>query len=155
MVNFTLAKTSSEWLPDINSYKMTVEITAAVEAPKEIFVIKRTTNYVNDQFDDVFAAVATPAQIEDFPVSIPRPNSSYYRTNKVTLVVRTAESMQAIFDSMLYEVNKLAVDLDALHNGLLTTATYQISGAITTLNSIHIGSSSSSTIPSVYNDGTP
>jgi len=128
MPTFNLAKTTSVWSPDISSYKMTVEVTGAVDAPSEIFVIKRTRDFVKDQFDDVFAAIATPTQLEDFPINAPTENSSYYRTNKATLIVRTAEGMQAVFDSMLYEIKKLATDLESINNGLSSTKTYEISG---------------------------
>jgi hypothetical protein len=136
MATFNLAKTTSAWAPDISSYKMTVEITSAEDAPREIFVIKRTRDFVKDQFEDVFAAVATPVQLEDFPIRAPRENSSYYRTNVATLIVRTAEGMQAVFDSMVYEIKKLALDLEALNNGLSYTSTYQISGDIAAFNHI-------------------
>jgi len=136
MPTFNLAKTTSAWSPDISSYKMMVEVTSAVDAPSEIFVIKRTRDFVKDQFDDVFAAIATPTQLEDFPVLAPNENSSYYRTNKATLIVRTAEGMQAVFDSMVYEIKKLATDLEAINNGLSYTSTYEISGDIASLNNI-------------------
>ena len=76
--------------------------------------------------DDTFVAVCTPVQLEDFPEDSPEEGSSFYRTNRIELVGRTPEYLQTVFDSLVYEVKKLALDLDQLD--LLTDAeTYTIS----------------------------
>ena len=127
MVQLTLNRGTTQWIPNLSSYSMDLSVINTNGIPKEVFVMKRTKSYVSDQFDDSFAAVATPVQIEDFPVGAPGYGSSYYRTDKIQLVVRTAEGMQAVFDSMIYELNKLCIDVDAITNGLRNEAQYVIS----------------------------
>lgn len=141
MVKLTLNRRTTKWRPDITSYSMILDILAAENAPKEVFIMKRTKNFVNDQFEDVFAAVATPVQLEDFPIGAPDANSSYYRVSSVELIARTAEGMNAIFDSMIYELNKLSLDIDALKNGLRDEKQYIISSGADTYSTNHIMSS--------------
>jgi len=138
MVKLTLNRRTTQWKPDITSYSMILDILAAENAPKEVFIMKRTKNFVSDQFDDVFAAVATPVQLEDLPIGAPDANSSYYRVSSVELIARTAEGIDAIFDSMIYELNKLSLDLDALQNGLREERQYIISSGADTYSTNNI-----------------
>ena len=49
--------------------------------------------------------------------------------------------MNAIFDSMIYELNKLSLDIDALKNGLRDEKQYIISSGADTYSTNHIMSS--------------
>lgn len=89
--------------------------------------MQRLKSFVSDSIEDVFAAVATPVQLEDLPVGAPGSDTSYFRTHQVTLVVRTLEGLNAVFDSMLWELNKLCQDMDVLANSLENSEQYEIS----------------------------
>lgn len=90
------------------------------DMPIAIFVKQRIRNFALDyapetlNYEDTFVAVCTPTQLEDFPVNSPVHGSSYFRTNTVELVDPTAEGLDKIFQSLIYEVKKLVVDLTDL-----------------------------------------
>jgi hypothetical protein len=107
-----LAKRSTIPVPDIFSYKLTVDAVNAEDMPDKIFVKQRIRNFARGVFEDDFVAVCTPVQLEDFPEDSPEEGgSSYYRTNSIELVMRTPEELQNVFDSLLWEVKKLVSDL--------------------------------------------
>jgi hypothetical protein len=127
MVKITLNRASTKWEPDLSSYAMRVEVVSSENIPREVFVMQRLKSFVSDSIEDVFAAVATPVQLEDLPVGAPGSDTSYFRTHQVTLVVRTLEGLNAVFDSMLWELNKLCQDMDVLANSLENSEQYEIS----------------------------
>jgi hypothetical protein len=103
-------------LPDISSYKLTVQAINPQEMPSKIFIKQRIRNFAKDTFDDTFVAVCTPTQLEDLQEDAPDEGTSYYRTDRIELIARTPEVIQTILDSLLYEVKKLVVDLSDLDN---------------------------------------
>jgi hypothetical protein len=92
----------------------------------KIFVKQRIRNFARDRFDEVFVAVCTPTQLEDFEEDAPGEGSSYFRTNTIELIARTPEELQVVFDSLVYETKKLVVDLTDLDN-LSETQIFNIS----------------------------
>jgi hypothetical protein len=92
----------------------------------KIFVNQRIRNFAKERFDDTFVAVCTPVQLEDFPEDSPEEGSSFYRTNRIELIGRTPEYLQTVFESLVYEVKKLTLDLDQL-DSLTAAETYTIS----------------------------
>lgn len=127
MVKITLNRSTTKWQPDLSSYSMRVEVASTENIVREVFIMQRLKSFVSDQFEDVFAAVATPAQLEDLPVGAPGADTSYFRVSSVDLVVRTAEGMDAVFESLVYEINKLCKDMEVLQNDLKDTRQYVIS----------------------------
>lgn len=100
----------------------------------KIFVKQRIRNFAKGVFDDTFVAVCTPAQLEDFEEDAPGEGTSYYRTNTIELIARTAEEMQAVFNSLVYETKKLVVDLSDLEN--LSSAEVYVINAIDPVTTI-------------------
>lgn len=128
-----LSKQTTLWDPALSSFKLVVSAINAEDMPEKIFVKQRIRNFAKDKFDDTFVAVATPTQLEDFPEDVPGEGSSYFRTNTIELVARTPEAIRTIFESLLFEVKKLTIDLSDME--ILTDAVvYNISssGPITT-----------------------
>lgn len=103
-------------LPDISSYKLTIQAINPQEMPGKIFIKQRIRNFAKATFDDTFVAVCTPSQLEDLQEDAPEEGTSYYRTDNIELIARTPEVIQTILDSLLYEVKKLVVDLSDLDN---------------------------------------
>lgn len=106
-----ISKKSTVPLPDIQSFKLEIQAVNPVNMPSKIFIKQRIRNFARDRFDDTFVAVCTPTQLEDLLEDSPEEGTSYYRTDTIELVVRTAEMLQTVFDSLLYEVQKLVIDL--------------------------------------------
>lgn len=109
-----ISREGTVWLPHMQSYKMIVKAINAQEMPAEIFIKQRLRNFVQDKFEDNFVAVATPTQLEDFPVNSPNADSSFYRVSEIELVGRLPEALDAVFDTLLFEVQKLVQDLNSL-----------------------------------------
>ena len=109
-----LTRNSTIWVPGISSYKMLVISSGNEDTPGKIFVNQRIKNFSKDSFDDVFVAVATPVQLEDFAEDAPDAGTSYYRTNRIELIARTVEELNSVFQSMLFEIDKLVLDLSDL-----------------------------------------
>lgn len=113
-ISVQISKRSTVEIPDISSYKLVVEAINAQNMPSKIFVNQRIRNFAKSISEDFFVAVCTPTQLEDFMEDSPSEGTSYYRTNRIELIGRTPEMVQSVFDSLLYEVKKLVIDLSAL-----------------------------------------
>ena len=129
-----LSKRSTVEVPGLSSFKLVVEAINAQDMTNKIFVNQRIHDFAKESVEDYFVAVATPTQLEDFPENSPVAGSSYYRTNRIELIGRTPEYMQEVFETLLFEVKKLVIDLSDLEN-LKAAEVYQITAtdAITKL----------------------
>jgi hypothetical protein len=125
-ISIQLLRQSTVEVPDISSHKLIVSTTNAQNMSDKIFVNQRIRNFARDRFDEVFVAVCTPTQLEDFEEDSPSEGTSYYRTNRIELIARTAEELQTVFNSLVYETKKLVVDLTDLEN-LVDAQLYDIS----------------------------
>lgn len=114
MPTINLTKKSPTYDIKLNAYSMTVEVSSSEGIEKEVFVKQKLVNFLNDQVEEVFVAICSPTQMEDLPKLAPTNNSSYFRASKISLVANTAEHLQAIFDTLLYELHKLTVDIEVL-----------------------------------------
>ena len=114
MANITLSRSSSSFDSDQSSYRITLEVTQAENITPKIFVKQRLRNLSNQTFDDVFAAVCTPAQLEDFAVDAPNEGSSFYRSNKIDIVARNADYLESVYEDIVTEVQQLCKGVEAL-----------------------------------------
>lgn len=111
-----ISKRSTIEVPDISSYKLVVEAINAQNMPNKIFVKQRITNFAKGTIDDIFVAIATPTQLEDFAEDSPEEGTSFFRSSSIELVGRTPEMLQTVFASIIYETKKLVVDLTDMDN---------------------------------------
>lgn len=70
-----------------DGYSITAIIEDAICLPKQILVFQRTLTAEKD-FRDGFSHVASPADIEEYPVDEPIAETPFYRADRVTLVFR-------------------------------------------------------------------
>ncbi len=84
---------------------------AAEYMPKEVFVKQRLTA---SSADDCFVAVASVAQMEDLPVNSPGADTSYFRTDSVSLVSTNPVVLNTIYTEVLEEIQMLISNLEAL-----------------------------------------
>ena len=122
-----LSKKSTVYVPDLQSYKLVVAAVDAENTTDKIFIKQRIHNFARGKFEDNFVGVCTPVQIEDFPEDAPEEGSSYFRTSSIEVVARTPELIQDVFNSLLYEVKKLLLDLEDIEN-LSEEEVYTITG---------------------------
>lgn len=100
---------------------MNISATSSVGVTPNIFIMQRIRDFSANKFEDNFAAVCTPAQLEDIPEINNMTESSFYRTNTIELVARTAEYLAEIVESIFNEVQNLVDDLKALEETVATT----------------------------------
>lgn len=112
--NIKIVRKSTVELPAISSYKLVVQAIEPEEMPLKIFIKQRIRNFAKEITDDIFVGVCTPTQLEDFDEDSPAEGTSFFRTDIIELVARTPELIQQVFDSLIYEVKKLVVDLTDL-----------------------------------------
>jgi len=101
-------------LPNLQSYRLTLEVTSSENVVKSIFVMQRDRDPKNNKIKDSFVALATPTQISDLDENSPEEGSIFYRTHTVDLVGRTLEYIESLFDSIVSEIQSLVDGVDIL-----------------------------------------
>lgn len=127
MANIKLLRKGTEYDPDLQGYRLTLDVTLADGITSKIFVNQRLRSFTTQNFNDVFVAVATPAQIADFGEDAPLEGSSYFRTNKIDVISRNANYLDDVFDDIIWNVQKLIEDTEAI-------ATLQVQGTYNITN---------------------
>lgn len=94
-------------------YTMELEVISAEDIDKNIFV-KQRFRKSDGTFDDRFAAVASPAQLEDLDINSPRDGSSYFRTYKVQFVESSLVYLDYIFNTVVNDISLLVEDAEAM-----------------------------------------
>lgn len=115
MAKINLLRKSTSFDPKEASYRISLEVYSTENISKNVFIKQRLKNFVKNNFDDVFVAIATPAQLEDFDVDSPAADTSFYRTSKIDLISRNAAYLEEVFESVLSELQKLVDDHEALN----------------------------------------
>lgn len=95
------------------TYILDVEIISSEGITKDIFVKQRRRN-LNNTFDDVFVAIATVAQIEDFDTGSPAEDSTYFRTSSLALVGTNPAFIEELFTTVLSEIQQLVDNAEVL-----------------------------------------
>jgi hypothetical protein len=116
MFKINLLKKATSYDTAAGSHRITLEVISTENIPRHVFIKQRIRNFIINNFDDVFAAVATPAQLEDFDEDAPKDGSSYFRSASIDLVHRNPEYLEEVYHSILQELQKLANDIAALQN---------------------------------------
>lgn len=119
MKTITLSRQSTHVTPGtkLTSYRLVLEVTATNGITKEIFVKQRFRDILSSDvstFTDVFAAVATPVQMEDLAVGSPDASTSYFRVALVDLVFNTSDRLEEVYQLIIADIQMLLGDSDAL-----------------------------------------
>jgi hypothetical protein len=115
----------------LNSYEMSLEVTSSQNISSNIFV-KQRLRTSNNCINDVFAAIASPNQLESLGIGSPTADTSYFLDSQITLITNTAEYMGTILQDILSQLQKLTIDVQLLQT-LVPATTYTITpSAITT-----------------------
>ncbi len=112
---------------------MTLQVTGSQNIPATVFVLRRfkTTSKTNN---DVFAAIASPEQLESLGVNAPYANTSFFLASEVSLVATTVEGLNDILQEILRELEDLCTDYELLQNQT-TQISFNISASGVTANS--------------------
>lgn len=125
MATLNLLRKSTVHDPNSESWRMTLEVTSSEDITKYVFVNQRLRNFIKNNFEDAFAAVCTPTQIEDLDIGSPSAATSYFRVSKIDIVVRSLAYLEEIFLAILRELQNLVKDVESLNN-LLPDGIYTI-----------------------------
>ena len=88
-------------------FRLYVSVSNARKIPQEIFVYQREPiPYGNLAYKDVFAGIASPADLEEYPVGDPG-TGIFFRMNSVDLVFRNIETLVDTLDAMSSDVWEL------------------------------------------------
>lgn len=128
MTRINLLRKATTYDKGLSSYRLNLEVLSTENIPRAVFLKQRIRNFIKNNFDDVFAAVTTPAQIEDFDEDSPGTDSSYFRVYNIELISRNAAYLEDVFESVLVELQKLVDDYEAIQS-LEPDAIYTISSA--------------------------
>ena len=107
------------------AYRTDITITS-VEGITEYLFVKQRIIRADGSVDDDFAAVASPAQIEDLPQQAPIAPGTYWRDNNVSLISSDPVLMQDVVDTILADLQFTLTQLTELET-LGTTIKYVIS----------------------------
>lgn len=117
MASITLRYYTNEQTDRLQGYPLRIETVDAIDMPAEIFVFQRTVeSAMNDCNADEFNRIASPDDLEEYPVSVPDPVSEqpYYRTNTVTLYFRCIKDLRETRDLIDTQVSGLVRTLNIL-----------------------------------------
>ena len=94
------------------NYRTDLTITSGQDITQYLLVKQRIIN-PDGTLDDIFAAVASPAQLEDIPANAPD-TTSYYRDYKVSLVSSDSEQLRSVVDQILADIQLTVTQLNEL-----------------------------------------
>jgi hypothetical protein len=114
MATLSIQRNAPVYNSTLSSYTMTLSVVSNEDIIPYVFVKQRLSALDKNSFDDVFAAIATPAQLEELGKQAPNEFSSYFLDSSVTLIARTAEYMDWLYNEILAELNKLVLDYSLL-----------------------------------------
>lgn len=115
MAKIRLLRRSNSYDKDAQSYRMILEVLSSENIKKEIFVNQRIRDFHKQNFNDVFVAIATPAQLADFSVNSPDAGTTYFLTSKVDVVSRNPDYLENVFNDIISNIQKLVSDFEALN----------------------------------------
>lgn len=133
MARINLTRKSSSFDKDSGSYKIVLEVVSTENINKHVFIQQRLRDFVKNNFTDVFVAVATPAQIEDFDINSPAQGDSHFRVSKIELLSRNIDYLEEVFQSILRELQDLVDKHEALQ-ALNNDGVYSITANQVTVN---------------------
>lgn len=112
------------------SYSMELTVTAAEDITAAIFVKQR---FGDDASSDVFAAIATPEQLETLPDTAPELTTSYFRSDTIQITALNHATLVAIYASILEEVQLLIANLNSLDTAETPATTVEITETAVTV----------------------
>ena len=104
--------------PELQSYDLRVEVTAATEMPEEIFIMHSGIAPVlraGEGNADAFQCIADPVDLEELPVDEPDLDNDipYYRVSDITLNFRDLETLEETKGYIEADIQNLVDSLKA------------------------------------------
>lgn len=125
MVQITIRKTVPVYTSEKQSYDLQLEVTAAADMPREIFVFKHGLQILPPPPvqspaatpQDIFICIADPVALEEYPAKAPDgdPSNPYFRVACITLRFRSVLDLQRTWTYIMQDVQGL---VDALNSSI-------------------------------------
>lgn len=113
MKTITLVRKAVKRSGGLTSYRLDLEVTGSQNISRDIFVKQRSKKY-DGTLEEVFVAVASPANLEDIDAKSPRAPSTYFRINTASLVSSDPIFLEEAFTTILAEVQLLCDQAEVL-----------------------------------------
>ena len=98
-----------------SGYSLVVDVTAAADADREIFVHHLSPRTEDQPRQVVFSHIASPTDLEEYPIGIPASGTPFYhRRSSVSLVFRNLLLLHESWLAIGKDVQSLAESLDQL-----------------------------------------
>lgn len=94
------------------SYSISLSVVQYEGITNYIFVKQRFRKTKSLDFEDVFVAVASPAQLDDFDVNSPAEGDSHFRTKEITLTTKTLVYLEQVFQQIVVDIQKLVDEFE-------------------------------------------
>lgn len=95
-------------------YRMQIQASDAVGMGNEIFVFQRMP--AGAGFNDVFTNVASPSDMDDYPVGAPDPGGMFFRLAAIDLVFRNVTLADEAWSGIKNDVTELINTLELFEN---------------------------------------
>ena len=107
-------------------YRVRFDVSEAVCMAAEIFVYQRSPGAIAGTMIDEFSNVASPADLEEYPVDKPVLTTGFYRLSYVDLVFRNMALLLQSAEALVCDISVLVTALNQLD--LLTEHTVVLTG---------------------------
>ena len=96
-------------------FRYTIEVIRAVDMPSEIFVYQRKPIISDTSHEDVFSNIASPTDIEEYPVGDPASaDRPFFRASAVDLVFRNLTLAEDAWEAIQSDVEQLVWALNMM-----------------------------------------
>ncbi len=99
----------------LQGYRMRVEVEEAIGLDENIFVFQRQPLAAGEGYTDRFENVASPADLEEYPIGAPNDaNRPFFRLSEIDLVFRAVSNVDEAWNLLNGEIQGLIETLDAM-----------------------------------------
>jgi len=98
-------------------YRFTLEVLEAVGLPLEIFVYQRKPIISNTAYEDAFVNIASPGDLEEYPVGAPACAAKpFFRLSVVDLVFRSISLAEDAWTAIQGDIDQLIETMKFMNN---------------------------------------
>ena len=113
-----LSKQESSGVPGrTQAYRLVLTVSETLGIDPELFLYaRRTLNPTTNEQADVFIAVCSPSDLEEFPVGAPDPEADlpFFRLDSVDLLFRNIELKLETYNAIVQDFAELSRSMDAI-----------------------------------------
>jgi len=116
MKKIVLSRKAVKYDIGLSAYILDLSVTAVEGIITTVFVKQRVRNPLTNTFVDVFAAIASPEQLESLDVNSPSTDTSFFLVDRVLLTGSSTTYLDDVFNSIIADLQKLVSDVEVLED---------------------------------------